>query len=237
MEHKRSLEVCAFNIQSCIAAEKAGAVRVELCVDPLQGGTTPSYGLIQQARERLSIKVYPIIRPREGDFFYDDAEFAIMKRDIDMCKEIGCDGISIGTLTEHGEVDVEKMKRIVEWAYPMKVTFHRVFDATNDIFKALEDLIGCGCERILTAGQKASAVEATDLLTKLVAAAGDRIIVMPGGGVRSSNIKQLLATNAKEFHTSGRMKPQIPTVDGKGFDIGKFYIADEHELRSIVSHL
>src|SRR5690349_4817117 len=123
------LEVCAFNIQSCLIAEKVGAARAELCDNPLEGGTTPSHGTIMQTREKISIDLYPIIRPRAGEYCYDDDEFAIMKKDILLCKELGCDGISTGIQLQNASIDKERLKRIVEWAYPMGVTCNRVFDA------------------------------------------------------------------------------------------------------------
>ena len=231
------LEVCAFNIQSGIIAEKVGAVRVELCDNPLEGGTTPSYGAILQTRERLSIELYPIIRPRAGDYLYDDDEFAIMKKDILMCKQVGCDGISVGIQLEDGEIDTERLKRIAEWAYPMGVTCNRVFDGTPDPFKALEDVIMCGCERILTSGQKSSAPEGTNVLAALVEQANERIIIMPGAGVRSSNIEQLIReTGAREFHTSARKTIEVKSTHKNPdvLDTGQIYLADEEELRKII---
>lgn len=232
-----ALEVCAFNLQSCLVAQQAGATRVELCADPLQGGTTPSYGIIKQAREQLSIQLYPIIRPREGDFCYDKHDFAIMLSDIAICKELGCDGISIGVQLPNGEVDIERLKKIVTLAYPVKVTYHRSFDTMPDAFKALEDIISCGCTRVLTSGQKPKAVDAIDTITQLVQAAAGRISIMPGSGVRSSNIEQLKSTGAKEFHTSARIHPESSSINISVFDPGQFYISDEQELRDIITQL
>src|SRR5690606_26108217 len=146
MQTEMKLEICAFNIQSCIIAEKAGAARAELCDNPLEGGTTPSYGTIKTTREKVSIQLYPIIRPRSGNFVYDDYEFDIIKYDIRVCRELGCDGISVGIQTIDGKIDTERLKKIVEWAGPMGVTCNRVFDNTPDPFSALEDIINCGCE-------------------------------------------------------------------------------------------
>jgi copper homeostasis protein len=232
-----SLEVCAFNIQSCIIAEKAGAVRAELCDNPVEGGTTSSYGAIRQTREKISIQLYPIIRPRAGNYLYDDDEFAIMRRDIEICKQLGCDGISIGVQKQNGEIDTERLKRIVEWAYPMGVTCNRVFDNTPDPFKALEDVISCSCERILTSGQKSAAPDATEILAKLVKQADERTIIMPGAGVRSSNIENLiLTTGASEYHTSARKTIQsvLTYQNPEVLDNGHIYIADEEELTRIV---
>ena len=203
---KFKLEVIGFTIESCLIAHAAGAVRIELCDNPSEGGTTPSYGFIKAAREKLTIELYPIIRPRGGDFLYSDTEFEIMKADVQICKNIGCNGVVIGILLADGTVDKERCKQLVDIAYPMGVTFHRAFDRTADPFKALEDIISIGCERILTSGQKPSVNEGVQLLIDLVQQANERIIIMPGSGVRAENIVALAnKTNALEFHTSARI--------------------------------
>ena len=202
---KFKLEVIGFTIESCMIAQAAGAHRIELCDNPSEGGTTPSYGFIKTARENLSIELYPIIRPRGGDFLYSEIEFEVMKADIENCKNLGCDGVVIGILHADGTVDKKRCKQLVEIAHPMKVTFHRAFDRTNDPFKAMEDIISIGCERILTSGQKNLAIDGEELLNKLVKQANNRIIIMPGSGVNSDNIETLVKnTNATEFHTSAR---------------------------------
>lgn len=235
-----SLEVCAFNIQSSIIAEKAGAVRVELCDNPVEGGTNPSYGTIKRVREKLSIKLYPILRPRSGNYFYDDEDFAIIKEDIRICKELGCDGISVGIQKINGEIDIERFKQIVEWAYPMGVTCNRAFDATPDPFKALEDIVAAGCERVLTSGQASAAPDAGILLGKLVQQANGRISIMPGAGVRSSNLQKLITeSGAYEYHTSARkVLPDPMTFQNLNVtDKGDLYLANEEELKAIVSIL
>jgi len=237
---KAILEVCAFNIQSCIIAEKAGAYRVELCDNPVEGGTTPSYGTIKRTRERISIKLYPILRPRCGNYYYDEEELAIIKQDIAVCKELGCDGISIGVQKINGEIDVDKLKQFVEWAYPMGVTCNRAFDATPDPFQALEDIIAAGCERILTSGQKSAAPDAGELLGKLVQQAGDRISIMPGAGIRSSNIKKLMEeSGAKEYHGSVRKATINPMSfsNPQVLDFGHVYLPDEQELKGILEQM
>ncbi|MEP6926173.1 MAG: copper homeostasis protein CutC, partial [Ginsengibacter sp.] len=192
-----------FNIESCIAAREAGAHRIELCDNPSEGGTTPSYGFIKAAREKLSIQLYVMIRPRGGDFFYSDNEFSIMKADIEMCKQLGCDGVVIGLLQKDGSVDKRRCKELCVLAYPLGVTFHRAFDRTNDPFKALEDIIESGCERILTSGQQPKAVDGIPLIKELVKLADDRIIIMPGSGINSENIILLAEnTGAIELHSS-----------------------------------
>ena len=238
MSKRIVLEVCAFNIQSCIIAEKAGAVRVELCDNPVEGGTNPSYGTIKKVREKISIQLYPILRPRSGNYFYDDEEFGIIKEDIHICKELGCDGISVGVQTVKGNIDTERLKQIVAWAYPMGVTCNRAFDATPDPFKALEDIIACGCERVLTSGQASAAPDAGKLLGQLVQQANGRISIMPGAGVRSSNIKKLVEeSGAYEYHTSARKIVPNPMLHSNPavLDSGNVYMADVEELKTILA--
>ena len=208
--HPLLLEVCAFNVASCIIAEKAGAGRIELCAGASVGGTTPTHQTIREAKEKVSIPIYAMIRPRGGDFLYSAEEISIMMQDITACKELCCEGIATGVQLSDGSIDTELLKRIVEEAYPMRVTCHRIFDRTPDPFKALEDIIASGCERILTSGQKDTAIEATGLIAQLVDAAAGRIIIMPGSGVRSSNIGRLVSeTHAIEFHTSARKTDEM----------------------------
>ncbi len=197
------LETIAFTIESCKNAQDAGAHRIELCSNPAEGGTTPSYGFVKAARALLSIELYVMIRPRGGDFLYTDEEFAIMKTDIEICKRYCCDGIVLGMLNEDGSIDKKRCKEIVEYAYPLGVTFHRAFDRTNDPFKALEDVVETGCERILTSGLQPKAIDALPLLKKLVTKAGDKIIIMPGSGINKENIIQIAeSTGAVELHSS-----------------------------------
>ncbi len=219
------LEICAYGVGAAIAAQEGGADRVELCDNAPEGGTTPSYATIALAKKYLHIPVYPIIRPRGGDFLYDEIEFETMQRDIAVCKQLECEGVVIGILTAEGKVDKPRCKKLVELAWPMGVTFHRAVDMTADPFEALEDIIETGCERILSSGQHHSAPEGTELLAQFIVRADERITIMPGGGVRENNIAALLEkTGAREFHTSakitapGRMKFKNPraTMGGEG---------------------
>ena len=240
MATKRIFEVCAFNIQSVIIAERAGAARVELCDNPVEGGTTPSYGTIIETREKITIDLYPIIRPRSGNYFYDEEEYAIIKRDIMICRDLGCDGISVGTQKINGDIDTEMLKRIVEWAGPLGVTCNRAFDCAPDPFKALEDIISCGCERILTSGQRSAAPDAGELLGELVKVAGNRIIIMPGAGIKSTNIKKLVQeSNATDYHGSARKIAANPVtyINKEVSDYGNVYITDEQEVRDIIAQL
>jgi len=203
------LEIIGFNIESCIAAQEAGANRIELCAGPGEGGTTPSYGFIKAAREKLQIELYAMIRLRGGDFLYSDDDFEIMKNDVAICKELGCNGIVTGILTTDGKVDKNRCRELIEMAYPLEATFHRAFDRVADPFEALEDIIELGFERILTSGLKPKAMDNLELLSKLVKQSDERIIIMPGSGVTAENIITIAeSTGAKEFHSSATFVKQ-----------------------------
>jgi copper homeostasis protein len=202
MKNGLTFEICLDSAESCIKAQEGGANRVELCSALMEGGLTPSFGMIKEARKVLTTtKLFVIIRPRGGDFCYSDLEFQAMAHDVTMAKELGADGIVVGILKPDGSVDVGRTGQLVELARPLPVTFHRAFDMANNPFEALEAVISMGCERILTSGQEPSCLEGADLLAELIKRAGDRIIIMPGGGVRERNIKKIRSlTGAKEFH-------------------------------------
>ena len=203
------LEICAFNLRSALIAQKAGADRIEFCADPAAGGTTPSYANIMAARTHLSIPLYPIIRPRTGDFLYTKEEYEIMLEDILQCRKLGCDGVVVGMLRADGSIDKERCSKIVELAYPMGVTFHRAFDWCSNPFEALEDIIEIGCERILTSGQQPTAAQGASFINDLVRQSENRILIMPGSGVRAANIRELAEkTGAVEFHSSARTQVQ-----------------------------
>jgi copper homeostasis protein len=194
-------------------------------------------------RNNLSIPVNVIIRPRSGDFLYSDIEYDIMRRDIDMCGELGVNGIVIGILRAGGTIDVERSANLVEFARPLQVTFHRAYDMCSDAMQGLEDVIASGAARLLTSGQKNSAPEGSDLIGKLVAEAGDRIIIMPGGGLNVANISSVVTlTKAREFHLTGRKTVESDMIFRRqgiymgGFrDIAEFSrkIADELTIRKI----
>ncbi len=199
------LEICANSVDSALMAQKGGAQRVELCDNIYEGGTTPSYGAIKVAGERLNIELNIIIRPRGGDFCYSDLEFEIMQKDIEFAKKNGVNGIVIGLLHPDGSIDVKRTKQLVELAKPMPVTFHRAFDVSNEPFQALDDIIDCGCDRLLTSGHKNKAYDGVDLLKKLIEKADNRIIIMPGSGINETNVQEIFEkTGAKEFHASLR---------------------------------
>ena len=199
------LEIAVFNIQSAIMAAQAGANRIELCENPLDGGTTPSYGTLKTVREKIVIPVFPIVRPRGGDFLYNDDEFEIMQKDILLCKSLGFEGIVTGLLNADATVDIKRTTALTALAYPMDVTFHRAFDRATDPLQALEAVINCGCQRILTSGQVPNAFDGKELIKQLIQQADERIIIMPGSGIRSNNIAELATyTGAAELHSSAR---------------------------------
>jgi copper homeostasis protein len=183
------------------AAKSAGANRVELCADLLEGGITPSRGMMRQARLTADIGLHVIVRRRGGDFLFDDDEFAIMRSDIETAKAEGADGIVIGLLTRAGEVDTVRTRELISLARPLSVTFHRAFDMTREPFQALEALIELGVDRVLTSGQEATALEGLPMVAELVRRAESRLVVMPGGGITSRNVERIIAAaKPKEIH-------------------------------------
>jgi len=201
------IEIATSDFETTKAAVAGGADRIELCANLAEGGTTPSYGTIFQCRESFGVSLYPIIRPRGGDFLYTSEEYEIILHDVKLCKQLGCDGIVVGLLNPDGSIDSKRTAALIEIAYPMGVTFHRAFDRCRDPFEALEDLVQMGCERILTSGQQPSALQGVDLIAELNHKADHRIVIMPGSGVRKENIKMLAEkTGCTEFHSSLRDK-------------------------------
>lgn len=198
-----SVEVCANSVQSAIEAQKGGAVRVELCGNLFDGGTTPAASQIELTRNKIDIQLNVIIRPRGGDFLYDEIDFVTMKKDIELCGRLGCDGVVIGMLDRDGNVDMVKNAELIKIArrHSMSVTFHRAFDRTNDLFKALSDVIDLECDRILTSGGYASAFKGKDIIKQLVEMADNRVIIMAGAGVKEENVEELVKyTGVKEVH-------------------------------------
>jgi copper homeostasis protein len=238
------LEICADSIESALNAQLAGADRIELCANLIEGGTTPSYGTIISAKSNLNILLHVLIRPRGGDFLYTDIEYDIMRRDIETCGESGADGIVIGILTSDGKIDIDRTARLVEFSKPMSVTFHRAFDMCTDPVKRIEEIIQSGANRLLTSGQKKTAVEGSALINKLVKQAHGRIIIMPGSGVDEENIATLAeSTGACEFHLTGRksvdsemtFRQQGLSMSGN-IDIKDFSrkIADTEKIKRII---
>jgi copper homeostasis protein len=201
------IEIASSDFVTTQSAVEGGADRIELCANLAEGGTTPSFGTMKECREAFDVLLYPIIRPRGGDFLYTKHEYEIMLKDVKLCKELGCDGIVIGLLNMDGTIDMVRTGELIEAAYPLGVTFHRAFDRCKDPLEAMEQLIEIGCERILTSGQQPAAPEGVELIAQLNKSADDRIIIMPGSGVRKENVKMLAEkTGCTEFHSSLRGK-------------------------------
>jgi copper homeostasis protein len=199
------LEVCIDSVESAIAAERGGAIRVELCSDLLEGGITPGAGLIASVRRHIAIDLYVMIRPRGGDFFYTDLEFEVMQEEIAHARRLGADGIVLGLLDQQGRVDVIRTRQLVELASPLPITFHRAIDMTPDLSAALDDVIATGAIRILTSGGAPSVQQGLVEIARLVQAARGSIAIMPGGGITPENIAAIAQqTGASEFHSSAR---------------------------------
>jgi copper homeostasis protein len=204
---KYIIEIATSDFTTTKSAVEGGADRIELCANLAEGGTTPSFGTIKHCREAFDILLYPIIRPRGGDFLYTKEEFEIILQDVKLCKQLGCDGVVIGLLNADGTIDIKRTSALINAAYPLGITFHRAFDRCKEPFEALEQLIEIGCERILTSGQQPSVVDGAELVAELNKITSERIIIMPGSGVRKENIKMLAEkTGCVEFHSSLRGK-------------------------------
>lgn len=195
------IEVCVDSVASAVAAERGGAARVELCSSLIEGGVTPSAGMIESMRERISIGLQVIIRPRGGDFCYEEDEIEIMSKDIALAKGLGADGVVFGILDVHGNVDVRHATQLAKMARPMRVTFHRAFDMTADLFRALEDVCATRADRLLTSGGEQQCLQGADRIAGLVKAAGNRIAIMAGGGILPENAATIVErTGVREIH-------------------------------------
>lgn len=233
----RVLEVAANSVASALAAQAGGAGRIELCTALELGGLTPSHGEIARVREEVKLPLYVLIRPRAGDFLYSEDERATMRRDIEACGALGCDGVVLGALDAEGDVDMECCSELVMAAGRMAVTFHRAFDLVRDPARALEDIVALGAERILTSGGKPSALEGVAQIRASMAQAGNRLVVMPGAGITPENIAQVaLLTGAQELHASA--KCVLPSgmrhrpADGLGMEGGELR-TDEALVRAL----
>lgn len=198
-----TVEIVVYNIESAIRAQEGGADRIELCDNPGEGGTTPSYGTIELVRQNVSMDVFVMIRPRGGDFCYSSYEFHSMKRDISQCQKLSVDGIVLGILNPDGTLDKKRCRELIDKARPLKVTCHRAFDMVRDPFEALEDCIEAGFDRILTSGQQTQAIKGIDLIGELVKKANGRIAIMAGSGVNEETVAEIVSkTDVREIHFS-----------------------------------
>ena len=198
------VEVCVDAIDAALEAERGGAARLELCGELMQGGVTPSAGLIAAVWDRIDIPLFVLVRPRTGDFLYTDDELDVMRRDIEQVKSLGVEGVALGALTADGDVDVERLRSLVELARPMSVTFHRAFDFARDRAEALDALLTLGIDRLLTSGGAATAAEGASSIAALVQAVGDRMAVMAGGSITPGTVGALVkTTGVREVHVRG----------------------------------
>jgi copper homeostasis protein len=228
-----NLEICVDSLESAIAAAKGGAKRIELCSALSEGGITPSAGLISAVRAAVDIDVFVIVRPRGGDFVYSDQELEVMRQDIAEAKTRKVDGVVMGVLTKKGTVDMAQMRKLIALARPLQVTFHRAFDVCEDLDRALEDVIACGADRILTSGGKPDAILGTARIAQLRKKAGDRIGIMAGGGIRSSNVRTLaLKTGVREIHSSLSNNAEDSAELGSGENGRRSYRVFEHDVRA-----
>jgi copper homeostasis protein len=222
------LEVCLDGVESAIAAQEGGASRVELCDNLLEGGTTPSRGAMELARERVAIGVHVMIRPRGGDFLYSPVEMEVMRRDIAAARQVGVRGVVLGLLRPDGAVDAARTRELVESARPLSVTFHRAFDMARDPLEALDSLLEIGVDRVLTSGQAPSVPQGMDLIAELVRRSGDRLIIMPGGGVTPENAREVVErTGVREIHVGGPVAEVVES--GMRFRNSRVYMGDPGE--------
>ena len=225
------IEACIGTLQSGLEAEKGGANRVELCDNLAEGGTTPSAALIQMTKERLKIPAAVMIRPRHGDFLYSDLEFEIMKKDIEFCKTVGVEAVVFGLLTPEGNIDCERTKQLVESAGNMQVCFHRAVDLSNDYLKAIEQIIDCGCHRILTSGGANKAVEGFENIRKAQELYGNKIEIMVGSGINAENVSKFHSVGIRNFHLSGKVQiDSLMTYRKEGVSMGAISAEEEYKI-------
>ena len=239
------LEICVDSVESAVAAARGGAQRVELCSALGEGGITPSAGLIRAVRAAVPIDLFVMIRPHGGDFCYSEADFAVMREDIRSAGDLGADGLALGVLNAASQVDVDRTRCLVELARPMRVTFHRAFDFAADMERALEDVIACGVERVLTSGGEADAILGTSRIAQLHRQAAGRTRIMAGGGIRENNVRSVVeATGVRDVHTSlNSTAPDAARnghpLAGIGARAGEFerFLVSEEDVRGIQSAL
>jgi copper homeostasis protein len=219
MHDKYLIEISVESVEAAAAAERGGASRIEFCSNTRVGGTTPSDELLRAVRERVRVPIFSMVRPRGGNFFYSEAEYEAMQRDIDAAKECGMDGVVLGLLKADGEVDVARSVQLVERARPLPVTFHRAFDECRDLHRSLEGVIATGATRLLTSGGRPTAPEALGVLGELVRIAEERLIVLPGSGIHAGNIREVVRkTGACEYHAGLSSVVANATVDIRAFE-------------------
>ncbi len=241
-----AVEVCVDSVASAIAAQRGGAARIELCGSLTEGGITPSAGLIEMTRAAVSVPLHVMIRPRGGDFYYEADEFEVMRRDIALAQRMGANGVVFGVLDVIGNVDVARTRQLVEVSRPLSVTFHRAFDMTADLFRALDDICAAGVDRVLTSGGESSSLQAQEIIAQLVRHAQGRIVVMPGGGIKPENARSLVDhTGVTEVHVGLRTaipspmlhrNPRISMGSVAGREYQRFTVSEE-QVRKLCTAL
>lgn len=224
------LEVCCASAEFAVAAARAGADRVELCADLVEGGTTPSAGAVELAVARTDVPVMVMIRPRGGDFLYSDLELDVMLRDVEAVGDLGAHGVVVGCLEPNGRIDRRRMRRLAAAARPMSVTFHRAFDLSRDLDESLDTLAELGVDRVLTSVGRASVLHDLDRLARLSERAHESVIVMPGGGIRLHDIERVVAVpGVTEVHIgASRRRASEMTYRRDGVHMGGAYEPDEY---------
>jgi copper homeostasis protein len=235
------VEVCVDSVASAVAAERGGAGRVELCSGLIEGGITPSAGLVEMTRASVSLDLHVMIRARGGDFCYDADEFEIMRRDLALAKRLGANGVVFGILDVEGNVDVARTRELVELARPLAVTFHRAFDMTADLSRALDEVCDTGADRLLTSGGEPSSLQGQDTILRLVQKAQGRIIIMPGSGIKPENARRLVDhTGVTEIHVGLRSalpspmrhhNPRVSMGSVEGQEYQRFVVLEENVRR------
>ena len=234
------LELCVDSVEGAIAAQAGGANRIELCCSLHEGGLTPDEELLHALRSEVDLPIHVMIRPRGGDFNYVAAELDVMMRKIESVQSLGADGIVLGVLTPEMEVDTETLRRLIDAASPMQVTFHRAFDISTSLVRSLEDIIAAGAARILTSGGERDAATGATRLAELVPTARGRIGIMAGGGVRLENVRELvLISGVREIHSSlrrqngDRHEQRKETTIGEQFDSNSHSSVREEDVRAM----
>ena len=236
-----TVEICVDSVASAIASERGGGARLELCSSVVEGGITPSVGLIARVREAVSLPIHVMIRPRGGDFCYDGYEFEILRRDIAQARTLGVNGVVLGILDVHGNVDVDRTRRLVDEARPLSVTFHRAFDMSNHLIRALEGVCATGCDRVLTSGGEQTSLQGRDVIQELVRNIGNKIVVMAGSGIKPENARGFIDyTGVKEIHVGLRSRipgpmvhrnPRIGMGSIEGREYDRFVVLQEEVAR------
>lgn len=238
-----TVEICVDSLESAIAAERGGAKRVELCNDLLEGGITPSAGLIATAQKKLSIGLNVMIRPRGGDFLYSDDEFDVMRRDVLMAKQLGADGVVIGLLDADANVDVQRTRQLVDLARPLTATFHRAFDMSADLSRSLEKVVAAGADRVLTSGGAETAIGGAGALRSLVDRAHHRVIVMACGRIDEQNVQAVLeTTGVREIHAGlrapveSRMRHRSKSISMGSSEVTEYrrFVVQESKVAQLV---